>query len=103
MPPISYVLGRAKYSIFYGWSDTWQGPGFREWNMKARLGKIHCPVLAIQGGGDEYGTEAQVRTISDCVAGRAESLMVPECGHIPHHQARELVLREMTRFIMTLI
>lgn len=86
-------------AMFYGWSDTWLMPVFREWNMLDRLKDISCPLLAIQGTDDEYGTEVQLQAICDRVSGMAESLMIPECGHIPHHQAREVVLAAMIQFI----
>jgi pimeloyl-ACP methyl ester carboxylesterase len=86
-------------SMFYGWSDTWQSPEFREWNIEGRLGNIRCPLLAIQGELDEYGTASHLQALCDGVQGPVERLMIPECGHIPHHQARETVLLEMTRFI----
>ena len=55
--------GERTESMFRGWSDTWLAPGFREWSMEERLAEIRCPLLAIQGEDDEYGTAAQVRAI----------------------------------------
>jgi pimeloyl-ACP methyl ester carboxylesterase len=86
-------------AMFRGWSDTWLLPEFRAWTMEDLLADICCPVLAIQGEQDEYGTAAQLQAICGWISGPVESLLLPDCGHIPHHQARETVLREMTRFI----
>jgi len=86
-------------TMFRGWSDTWLMPDFREWNILNSLAGIRAPLLAIQGNDDEYGTGAQLQAICDRVSGRVESLMIPECGHIPHQQAREAVLPAMIRFI----
>jgi pimeloyl-ACP methyl ester carboxylesterase len=55
--------------------------------------------MVIQGEDDQYGSVAQVETISSRVSGPVESLLIPSCGHIPHLQAGELTLREMARFI----
>jgi hypothetical protein len=33
------------------------------------------------------------------VTGPARKLLIPACGHIPHHEARAVVLSEMNRFI----
>jgi pimeloyl-ACP methyl ester carboxylesterase len=85
--------------MFRGWSDTWLSPGFRHWNIEAALPHIRCPILAIQGEDDEYATPAQVHAIVARVSGRAEALLLPGCGHTPHHQARERVLREIARFV----
>jgi pimeloyl-ACP methyl ester carboxylesterase len=85
---------------FRGWSDTWLSPAFRNWNIEEYLPGVRCPILVIQGQDDEYGTPAQVEAIVNGVSGPAEPLIIPACGHIPHHQARERVLTEMTRFIL---
>lgn len=86
---------------FRGWSDVWLSPAFRNWNIEEYLPGVRCPILVIQGRDDEYGTAAQVEAIVKKVSGPAEPLIIPGCGHIPHHQAREKVLAEMTRFILT--
>jgi pimeloyl-ACP methyl ester carboxylesterase len=87
-------------TAFRGWSDTWLSPAFRDWNIEEYLPGVRCPVLAIQGREDEYGTSAQIEAIVSGVSGPAEPLIVADCGHVPHLQARERVLAEMTRFIL---
>ena len=84
--------------MFRGWSDTWLSPGFRHWNIEAALPHIRCPLLAIQGEDDEYATPAQLRAIAAGAPG-AETLLLPGCGHTPHHQARERVLQAIVRFV----
>ncbi|MFA5183009.1 MAG: alpha/beta hydrolase [Syntrophales bacterium] len=85
--------------VFKRWSETWLAPSFREWNIEDYLSKVNCPVLAIQGQDDPYGTPAQVDAIVRQVSGPATGLIVPACGHIPHFQAREAVLNAMADFI----
>ncbi|MBC7204158.1 MAG: alpha/beta hydrolase, partial [Pusillimonas sp.] len=48
-------------SAFWGWNDIWLNPEFKFWNIETYLPKIRCPVLAIQGKNDEYGTLAQIQ------------------------------------------
>jgi pimeloyl-ACP methyl ester carboxylesterase len=48
-------------SAFWGWNDIWLHPAFRAWNIEAEIGAITCPVLAVQGLDDEYGTLEQIR------------------------------------------
>jgi len=91
--------GEKTDAIFSGWCDTWLSPPFRTWNIEECLERIHCPLLAIQGEDDQYGSAAQVQAIAGRVSGRSEFLLIPGCGHVPHHQARDRVLSEMTRFI----
>ncbi len=86
--------------VFKRWSETWLAPSFREWNIENYLHKVNCPVLAIQGKDDPYGTPAQVEAILRQVSGPSSGLIVPDCGHIPHFQAREAVTQAMMDFIV---
>lgn len=85
--------------MFRGWGDTWLRASRRDWNMEAELSRIVCPALIIQGVDDEYATRAQVDVIAAGVAGPAEILWLPACGHVPHHQLREAMLDAAARFI----
>jgi pimeloyl-ACP methyl ester carboxylesterase len=89
--------------MFYGWCDTWLRPAFRDWDITAELAGITCPALIIQGRDDEYGTPGQVTAIAAGVAGPVETWLVPDCGHVPHHQARAVVLAAMRRFIRAIV
>ena len=84
---------------FRGWCDTWLRPSRRRWNVEAELPHITCPTLIVQGMDDEYATRAQVDAIAAGVAGPREILWLPGCGHVPHHQARDIVLESAARFI----
>lgn len=90
-------------TVFRGWTETWLRPDFRDWTLVERLPAIACPLLVIQGADDEYGTAAQVETIVARSGGPAEALLVPACGHSPHHQRRAVVLRAMTDFVGRII
>ena len=68
---------------FFGWNDGWLDPAFRDWNIEAELPKIRCPVLAIQGYDDQYGTMAQLDRIAAGVRSPCRLLKLAECGHTP--------------------
>ena len=85
-------------SAFRGWNDAWLSPAFRDWNIEAEIGSIACPVLAVQGEDDEYGTMEQVRAIARRLP-QAEPLVLPACGHSPHRDQPERLTREAGRFI----
>ncbi len=84
--------------MFRGWAETWLSPEFRNWNVEEYLPGVVCPVLAIQGVDDQYGTPAQVESITGKVTGPARKLLIPACGHIPHHEARSAVLTAIKAF-----
>lgn len=85
--------------MFKTWTDVWLRPAFREWNIERCLPAIEAPVLVIQGEDDEYGTRDQVETVLSKVAGPAESLILPRCGHSPHRDRPEEVLAAAVAFV----
>jgi pimeloyl-ACP methyl ester carboxylesterase len=85
-------------SAFWGWNDIWLDPAFRAWNIEAELPAIRCPLLAVQGRDDEYGTLEQVHGIAR-KAPQTRLLVLPECGHSPHRDQPEALSREAGRFI----
>jgi pimeloyl-ACP methyl ester carboxylesterase len=85
-------------SAFWGWNDVWLSPGFRGWNIAEELRGIQCPLLAIQGLDDEYGTLEQIRGIARRVP-QAELLELPACGHSPHKDQPEAVIEAVRGFV----
>jgi pimeloyl-ACP methyl ester carboxylesterase len=84
---------------FHLWADAWLDPAFRLWNIEEYLPRIKCPVLAIQGETDEYGTMAQLDAIARQVGGPCELLKLPDCGHSPHKDQSEKVLKVIADFV----
>lgn len=83
-------------SAFFGWNDVWLDAAFRSWNIEDELGTIRCPLLAIQGLDDEYGTLEQVRGIARRVP-QARLLELAACGHSPHRDQPEAVIGAVSR------
>ena len=100
--------GLAKYhrdaaKTFRLWADAWLDPAFLEWNIEEYLPRIRCPVLAIQGEADEYGTRAQLEAIARRVKGPCEVRMLPACGHAPFKDKPEEVLQSVVSFIRKIL
>lgn len=90
------------HKTFWGWNDIWLREDFRAWNIEEYLPRIDCPVLAIQGFDDEYGTMAQLETIAKQAGGPVELLRLADCRHSPHRDQPQVVLEAMSRFIARL-
>ncbi len=82
----------------WGWNRIWLAPEFRAWNIEEYLPRIACPVLAIQGEDDEYGTMEQMRRIGAQVRD-VELLALQDCRHSPHRDQPEAVIEAITRFV----
>ena len=78
-------------SAFFGWNDAWLDPAFRAWSIEDELPRISCPLLAIQGLDDEYGTLEQIRGIARR-APQTQLLELPGCGHSPHKDQPQAVI-----------
>jgi pimeloyl-ACP methyl ester carboxylesterase len=85
---------------FYGWADVWLDPEFKGWDIRDEyLPNIRCPVLAIQGYDDEYGTMAQLDDIARRVQGPCELLKLESCGHAPFRDQPAKTLDAVVRFV----
>jgi pimeloyl-ACP methyl ester carboxylesterase len=85
-------------AAFYGWNDIWLHSEFRNWNIEAELQPIRCPLLAIQGEEDEYGSLQQVYGIRDRLPA-TEVVAIPACGHSPHRDQPEKLIAAVVTFI----
>lgn len=101
------LRGLARYhgekagQVFAAWADTWLAPPFKHWNIEYLLPAIACPVLALQGSDDQYGSGAQLDAIERAVPG-ARQLLLPACGHSPHLEQPEAAAQAMADFINSL-
>jgi pimeloyl-ACP methyl ester carboxylesterase len=88
-------------NAFLGWSGAWLHKDFVSWNIEAKLANIRVPILAIQGEQDPYGTVDQVNVIRGKAAGKVDITLLPDCGHAPHIEEADRVLKEIGRFVTT--
>lgn len=85
-------------SAFLGWADAWLAADFRAWSIESLLVRIACPLLAVQGLDDEYGTLAQVEGIAARVPG-TRVLALPDCGHSPHRDRPQEVIEAASAWL----
>lgn len=85
-------------SAFFGWNDIWLAPAFARWAITDALPYIRCPVLAIQGVDDVYGTMAQIDGIAAALPG-TRLLKLPACGHSPHRDQPAAVIAACQGFL----
>ena len=84
-------------SAFWGWNRIWLAPEFRNWSIEHELSSITCPVLAIQGIDDEYGTLTQIRDIQRYVP-HTQLLELENCGHSPHRDQAQTLTQACVTF-----
>lgn len=85
--------------VLDAWIETWLSPAFADWSLEAYLRDVRCPILAMHGDMDEYGSLAHPRLIARLAGGPAEVSVLEGNGHVPHRESPELVLSEVARFL----
>ena len=83
---------------FWGWNEVWLEPDFAAFNLRAELAKIHFPMLVIRGDDDSYGTNRQIAVAKEQCGCPLETLIIPNCGHVPHRERPEQTLDTIAGF-----
>jgi pimeloyl-ACP methyl ester carboxylesterase len=85
--------------VLDAWTETWLSPEFADWNLEAEVQPLDCPVLAIHGGRDEFGSPAHPQRIAQLARNHSQVLLIDECGHVPHRENAGLVLQAVGDFL----
>lgn len=85
-------------SAFRGWNDIWLDPAFRSWSIESEIAAIACPVLAVQGHDDEYGTMAQIDGIAQHLP-QTQLVKLANAGHSPHRDQPVLLTAAVVAFV----
>lgn len=88
---------RAKW-VVDAWTETWLAPGFAHWNLLKVLPQVKCPVLALHGEEDEYGTVRHPTLIGELCAA-ATVHVLPGVGHVPHRHCADDILLRIREFL----
>jgi pimeloyl-ACP methyl ester carboxylesterase len=73
-------------AAFLRWNNVWLDPQFSAFNLNAVLANIRVPTLIIRGDNDRYGTHRQVRVAEQLHRGELKTLLMQNCGHVPHRE-----------------
>jgi pimeloyl-ACP methyl ester carboxylesterase len=88
--------------VLDAWVQTWLDPAFTGWTLDDDLRRLRCPVLALHGDRDEFGSSAHPERIARlAVSGRCAILQ--DCGHIPHREKPERLVAELRAFVAPLL
>src|SRR5690554_14025 len=84
--------------VLRAWTDTWLSEEFQHWTLKEILTKVRCPVLAIHGEDDEFGSGAHPELYTSLPSGPCFLELLKDCGHVPHREKPDVVTAAIERF-----
>ncbi|WP_431860575.1 alpha/beta fold hydrolase [Azospirillum sp.] len=85
--------------VLDAWTDSWLHPEFARWTLAPVLPRVTCPVLAIHGIHDEYGTIRHPEMIGQLSGGPARVEIIPDTYHVPHRERPDLILGLVSGFL----
>jgi pimeloyl-ACP methyl ester carboxylesterase len=85
--------------VLDAWVSTWLSPAFADWCLDEDLLGVRCPVLAMHGTEDEYGSTAQPERIVTLAGAPARLALLQRCGHVPHREQEATVLDAVKAFV----
>lgn len=88
--------------VLDAWTETWLSSAFADWSLDGDLGGVRCPILALHGDRDEYGTLAFPERIGALSPTDAKVVILDNCGHVPHRERPEVVLESVRAFLSDL-
>ena len=91
--------GKKAKDVFSLWANTGRSSWFRDWSIEKDLSNVTCPALIIQGENDIFTTTEHAQSIAAGLGGPSNIILVMDCGHVPHLEQRDFVLKAMCNFI----
>ena len=88
---VKYHGDKARW-VLEAWTENWLHHGFAAWSLEPVLPRVACPVLAIHGELDEYGSTRHPALIGSLCGGPAQVEVLPGVGHVPHREVAGRVL-----------
>lgn len=85
--------------VLSAWVDTWLSEGYAGWTLKDSAPGFACPLLAVHGMEDEYGSVVHAQRIAALARGAARELLLDDCRHISHRDQPEAVIKAVGRFL----
>lgn len=91
--------GKKAEWVLDAWIETWLHPAFASWSLASVMPRVTCPLLAIHGDLDEYGSTRHPEMISQHCSGQARVEIIPDTHHVPHRERPEMVVNLVSDFI----
>jgi pimeloyl-ACP methyl ester carboxylesterase len=88
--------------VLEAWTETWHDPAFASWNLETELPRVRCPMLAIHGDQDEFGSVKHPELIRSLAGGPVATRILEGVGHVPHRERPEAIISLVAEFLAPL-
>jgi len=85
--------------VLDAWIETWLSPAFADWSLDEDIRHVRCPVLAVHGDRDEYGSVEHPGRIARLAPAPSRAVIFERCGHVPHREQPARLLVEVAGFL----
>ena len=85
--------------VLDAWTETWLSPAFSGWTLESCVGALDCPLLALHGDLDEYGSVLHPKRIAALAGDKGEAVILDGCHHLPHREDPTRVLAHVTGYL----
>ncbi len=92
--------GERTEKLFNIWTQRWLSPEGKNWSMVHLLPQVNCPVLFIQGDGNNFGSMKQWDLIQENCKGDNTGFFIEKTGHHPHLERKKRVVEISTEFFL---
>jgi len=82
--------------LLKAWAEVWLGESHAGWDVRAELPRVKCPVLAIQGNNDGFGSDEQLAVLGEFLPD--SEIWRVRGGHAPHHELGDAFIRGVGDF-----
>ena len=88
-------------ACFWAWNDAWLNPAFPAFDIRKECQAITCPLLALQGTDDPYGSAEQIKQILP-LSRTVERHLLANCGHSPQRDQTQQTTELIVKFLSNL-
>lgn len=99
---LSKYHGEKAQWVLDAWTETWLAPEFASWSLADILPSVRCPLLAIHGACDEYGSAQHPAMIGQRCGGPSRVEIMADTSHVPHRERPEAVIRLVSEFVSSI-
>ena len=85
-------------AVFHSWVNWATGISARSYPLDRELSCITCPVLALQGTNDEFGTTAHLQALHASIP-HLDFELFADTGHLPHRERTDHLLARVEEFL----